>query len=289
MVKSMTAYARREEKSSWGSVEIDLRSVNHRFLEMHVRLPDELRSIEMAIRECIKGRLKRGKVDLTIHLHMQLEEGAQIAFDHELAKQVAKTLHEIDKFIYNAASVNAIDILNWPGVLGTSASDTDDVIKETVLALLNTALDDLADGREREGEALKQMISERCTEMRKVIGLVRNNMPAILQAQKERLEERLSALKAEMDNDRLEQEMVFITYKADVDEEVDRLDTHLDEIERIMNGNEAIGRRLDFVMQELNREANTLGSKSISNITTQASVDMKVLIEQMREQIQNIE
>ena len=154
---------------------------------------------------------------------------------------------------------------------------------------MDAVLEELLRGKEREGEALRQMIAQRGAEMRKIIARVRNKMPEILQAQRERLQERLRTLKAELDNDRLEQEMVFISQKADVDEELDRLDTHLDEIERIMDGNEAMGRRLDFLMQEFNREANTLGSKSLANVTTQAAVDMKVLIEQMREQIQNIE
>ena len=288
MVKSMTAYARQEEKLSWGSVEIELRSVNHRFLEINFRLPDEVRGLEMTIRERIKEKLKRGKLDVFIRLQTKYEEGGQLAFDREFAGQIAKTLHEIDKLIYNAAPVNAVDILNWPGVLGRQEVNQD-IVKETILTQLDAVLEELSKGRVREGEALKQIIAQRCIDMRQVIERVRNKMPEILQAQRERLEERLSTLKAAMDTDRLEQEMVFITQKADVDEEVDRLITHLDEIDRVMNGNEVMGRRLDFLMQELNREANTLGSKSIANTTTQASVDMKVLIEQMREQIQNIE
>ena len=288
MVKSMTAYARQEEKLSWGSVEIELRSVNHRFLEINFRLPDEVRGLEMTIRERIKEKLKRGKLDVFIRLQTKYEEGGQLAFDREFAGQIAKTLHEIDKLIYNAAPVNAVDILNWPGVLGRQEVNQKEV-KEAIVTQLDAVLEELSKGRVREGEALKQIIAQRCIDMRQVIERVRNKMPEILQAQRERLEERLNTLKAAMDTDRLEQEMVFITQKADVDEEVDRLITHLDEIDRVMNGNEVMGRRLDFLMQELNREANTLGSKSIANTTTQASVDMKVLIEQMREQIQNIE
>ena len=288
MVKSMTAYARQEEKLSWGSVEIELRSVNHRFLEINFRLPDEVRGLEMTIRERIKEKLKRGKLDVFIRLQTKYEEGGQLAFDREFAGQIAKTLHDIDKLIYNAAPVNAVDILNWPGVLGRQEVNQKEV-KEAIVTQLDAVLEELSKGRVREGEALKQIIAQRCIDMRQVIERVRNKMPEILQAQRERLEERLSTLKAAMDTDRLEQEMVFITQKADVDEEVDRLITHLDEIDRVMNGNEVMGRRLDFLMQELNREANTLGSKSIANTTTQASVDMKVLIEQMREQIQNIE
>ncbi|MCK5648222.1 MAG: YicC family protein [Gammaproteobacteria bacterium] len=296
MVKSMTAYARQEEKLPWGSIAIELRSVNHRFLEMSVKIPDELRTLEMKIRDRVKAKLKRGKLDLMVRLTVQQEGAQHIGFNRELAEQLAKTLHDIDKLIYNAAPVQAVDILNWPGVIDSQNIDQQ-AINEAILPLLDTVLEELLEGKKREGNALQQMIVQRSNDMRAVIAMVRNKMPEILQAQRERLEEKLHSLKvafsSEADNNRLEQEMVFIAQKADVAEEMDRLDTHLDEINRTMTHtaktDEAIGRRLDFLMQELNREANTLGSKSISNATTQASVELKVLIEQMREQIQNIE
>lgn len=288
MVKSMTAYARSEKKAAWGTVEIEVRSVNHRFLEMNLKMPEDLRALEMSIRERIKGSLKRGKLDLIIRLQFQSENEKKIDFDRELATQVANTLHEIDKLIYNAAPVNAVDVLNWPGVQTGQKLELDS-INSVLMPLLDEALNELIQGKQREGEALSQMITQRSQQMREVIAQVRDKMPEILQAQRQRLEERLKNLKAEMDTDRLEQEMVYIAQKADIAEEIDRLDTHLDEIARIMDSEEAMGRRLDFLMQELNREANTLGSKSMANVTTQASVDLKVLIEQMREQIQNIE
>lgn len=293
MVKSMTAFARREEKLPWGSLSIELRSVNHRFLEASIKMPEELRALEIKIRDRVKIKLKRGKVDVAIRIKMQSDETSSIAFNHELAEQLAKTLHDIDKLIYNAAPVNAIDILNWPGVLDSNSIDQE-AINSVLIPLLDRVLEELLDGKKREGQALQKMIEQRSRDMRLVLELVRNKMPEILQAQRERLEEKLQSLmaatsSAELDNNRLEQEMIYIIHKADVAEEIDRIDTHLDEINRTINNDDAIGRRLDFLMQELNREANTLGSKSISNITTQASVDMKVLIEQMREQIQNIE
>lgn len=284
----MTAYARSEKKAAWGTVEIEVRSVNHRFLEMNLKMPEDLRALEMSIRERIKGSLKRGKLDLIIRLQFQSENEKKIDFDRELATQVANTLHEIDKLIYNAAPVNAVDVLNWPGVQTGQKLELDS-INSVLMPLLDEALNELIQGKQREGEALSQMITQRSQQMREVIAQVRDKMPEILQAQRQRLEERLKNLKAEMDTDRLEQEMVYIAQKADIAEEIDRLDTHLDEIARIMDSEEAMGRRLDFLMQELNREANTLGSKSMANVTTQASVDLKVLIEQMREQIQNIE
>lgn len=296
MVKSMTAYARQEEKLPWGSIAIELRSVNHRFLEMSIKMPDELRALEIKIRDRVKAKLNRGKIDLLIRLKVQQDGAHQIGFNHELAEQLAKTLHEIDKLIYNAAPVNSVDILNWPGVMDSENIDQE-AINEVILPLLDSVLEELLEGKKREGQALQQMIVQRSNDMRAVVEMVRNKMPELLLIQRERLEEKLknfsAAFSPEVDNNRLEQEMVFIAQKADVAEEIDRLDTHLDEINRTMSQtakkDEAIGRRLDFLMQELNREANTLGSKSISNITTQASVDMKVLIEQMREQIQNIE
>ncbi|MCU7939342.1 MAG: YicC family protein [gamma proteobacterium symbiont of Bathyaustriella thionipta] len=288
MVKSMTAYARQEEKIPLGIMAIELRSVNHRFLEMSLKIPEELRALEMKLRARIKKNLKRGKLDLVMHLHRQQADNQPIAFNHDLAEQIARTLHDIDKVIYNAAPVNAIDILNWPGVMDSQAIEQD-TIKDALFALLDKAIEELQDGKKREGAALEQMILQRVSDMRKITGMVRQQMPELLQLQKKRLEEKLQILKADMDNERLEQEMVYMAQKSDVAEELDRLDTHLDEISRVLDGNEAIGRRLDFLMQELNREANTLGSKSIANVMTQASVDMKVLIEQMREQIQNIE
>lgn len=294
----MTAYARQEEKLSWGSISLELRSVNHRFLEMNIRMPDELRMMEIPVRTLIKERLKRGKLDLTINIEMQSDEESPIAYNSKLAAQLAKSLHEIDKLIYNAAPVNAVDILNWPGVLDSSLTldSSDDAmakIQDDILQQLDNVLTVLNSSREREGGALEKTITQRCIELHQVVAQVRENMPEILQYQRQRLEERLETLKAEMDSNRIEQEIVFIAQKADVDEELDRIDIHLKEIARIIESNtpesSAKGRRLDFVMQELNREANTLGSKSISSQTTQASVDMKVLIEQMREQIQNIE
>ncbi len=288
MVRSMTAYAHREAKQPWGSLDIELRSVNHRFLEMNTRLPEELRPLEMKLRNQIKEKIKRGKLDLTIKLQIQGSDEDRIRFNRELAAQVATTLHEIDKLIYNAAPVNAIDILNWPGVQESRGVEQD-ALEQAVFPVLDNVMADLLESKEREGEALKTMVLQRCSQMREVVSTVREHMPEILQVQRNRLKERLEELTEAMDNDRLEQEMVFIAQKADVDEELDRLETHLTEIERVLESDELMGRRLDFLMQELNREANTLGSKSISNITTQASVDMKVLTEQMREQIQNIE
>ncbi len=288
MTKSMTAYARQEEKLSVGNMAIEVRSVNHRFLEVSIKLPDDLRALEIPLRNQIKATLKRGKVDVTLLLHLEQDEQHALSFNYERAQQVAKTLHDIDKLIYNAAPVNALDILTWPGVMDTQSLDLD-IMKETSSALLDRVLTVFLADKEREGKALEVMIHQRVAAMRKLTHQIRQQMPELLQWQRKRLEEKLNALSVELDHDRLEQEIVYLAQKADVAEELDRLDTHLDEIERTLTTDDAIGRRLDFLMQELHREANTLGSKSIANVMTQVAIEMKVLIEQMREQIQNIE
>lgn len=288
MTQSMTAYARKEKKYVWGTLTYELRSVNHRFLEMSFKLPEALRALEMDLRSCIKQKIKRGKVDMLLQMQWSQDENEKLNYNQSLAKQLADTLHDIDKSIYNPAPVNAVDILLWPGVLMANSVQMDD-FKSDILNDINEVLDELIACRSREGEALKQMIIQRCDEIQHISGEVRQHLPEILQSQRQRLQERLEGFKADLDNDRLEQEMVFLAQKADVDEELDRINTHLTEIVRVLEQDEAIGRRLDFLMQELNREANTLASKSISTITTRAAVDLKVLTEQMREQIQNIE
>jgi uncharacterized protein (TIGR00255 family) len=288
MVQSMTAYARREKKYVWGILTYEMRSVNHRFLEMSFKLPEELRVLEMELRSCIKQKLKRGKLDILLQIQWSQDENEKLDYNQSLAKRLADTLHDIDKSIYNPAPVNAVDILMWTGVL-TSKTLQMDEFKPEILQDMNEVLDELIACRTREGEAIKQMIIQRSDEIQHICGLVKAQIPEILQSQRQRLQQRLEQFKADLDNDRLEQEMVFLAQKADVDEELDRITTHMTEIARVLKQDEAIGRRLDFLMQELNREANTLGSKSISKITTQAAVDLKVLIEQMREQIQNIE
>ncbi len=288
MIKSMTAYAYKEKKFHFGSISIELRSVNHRFLDMNIKIPEALRALEIKLRDRLKQKLKRGKLDLVIYLKFHSAEKQAISFNHELATQLANTLHDIDKLIYNAAPVNAMDILTWPGVMDEQSIDHKQ-IKDDLLDLFDQVIDDLLEGKKREGLALKNIIEQKIHEIAKQIALVREQMPTILVAQKKRLEDKLQSLAADMDQDRLEQEMIYLAQKADVAEELDRLDTHLSEITLTLKSHDAIGRRLDFLMQELNREANTLGSKSISSIMTGSSVDMKVLIEQMREQIQNIE
>ena len=287
MPRSMTAYARITEENSWGSITCELRSVNHRFLEVGFRMPDVLRESETALRDMARKKLTRGKIDCSV----------QIAFNHSdagssLDLEVAQSHIEIAQAIANklsdAAPISAIDIMQLPGVIKDASIEASQVNKAGKKAF-DLALDQMLEGREREGAKLAEMVEQRLAGIESQIAIVRENLPEILQQQRTRLHEKLNELKEQMDEQRLEQEMVIIANRADVDEELDRLEAHISEIRLALKSKESIGRRLDFLMQELNREANTLGSKSISSITTQVSVELKVLIEQMREQIQNIE
>jgi len=287
MPRSMTAYARITEENSWGSITCELRSVNHRFLEVGFRMPDVLRESETALRDMTRKKLTRGKIDCSV----------QIAFNHSdagstLDLEVAQSHIEIAQAIANklsdAAPISAIDIMQLPGVIKDASIEASQVNKAGKKAF-DLALDQMLEGREREGAKLAEMVEQRLAGIESQIAIVRENLPEILQQQRTRLHEKLNELKEQMDEQRLEQEMVIIANRADVDEELDRLEAHISEIRLALKSKESIGRRLDFLMQELNREANTLGSKSISSTTTQVSVELKVLIEQMREQIQNIE
>jgi len=287
MPRSMTAYARITEEHSWGSISCELKSVNHRFLEIGFRMPESLREAETTLRDMARKKLGRGKIDCSVQVAFNHSDSSS-ELDLEAARGHIKTVESIAAEIAQAAPVSAVDIMRLPGVLKDSSVDAKQLSKAGIQAF-DLALDQMLEGREREGEKLADMIEQRLSGIETQVALVRQNLPEILKQQRNRLQEKLSELKDQLDEQRLEQEMVIIANRADVDEELDRLETHVIEIRRVLNESASIGRRLDFLMQELNREANTLGSKSISNITTQASVELKVLIEQMREQIQNIE
>ena len=287
MPRSMTAYARITEEHSWGSISCELKSVNHRFLEIGFRIPESLREAETKLRDMARKKLGRGKIDCSVQIafsHSDVSSGLDI----ETAREHIKIVESIAAEIAKPEAISAVDIMKLPGVLKDSAIDTKQLIAAGVQAF-DLALDQMLEGRAREGDKLADMIEQRLSGIETQLALVRKHLPDILQQQRNRLEEKLAELKEQLDEQRLEQEMVIIANRTDVDEEIDRLEAHVSEIRRVLGDSESIGRRLDFLMQELNREANTLGSKSISNITTQASVELKVLIEQMREQIQNIE
>ncbi|MBF0220115.1 MAG: YicC family protein [Gammaproteobacteria bacterium] len=287
MLQSMTAFSRCSNEDIYTSLTIELRSVNQRYLEITIRLPDNLRPLETAMRNLIQQRLNRGKIECTLRLNGGVGE-QQFTVDSERAKALVNALKEIDHLLYNPAAISAIDLLNWPGVLKTEAVD-ETVIQQAVMTLLEEALQELIAGRRSEGEKIAVMIKSRIEALYQVIEGVTARLPAVLQHNRQRLTERLGELQQELNQERLEQEMALIANRLDVDEELDRLKSHLQECSQLLDSKLPVGRKLDFLMQELNREANTLGSKSGDLETTRAAVEMKVLLEQIREQVQNIE
>ena len=287
MPRSMTAFARNTVDFSWGSITCELRSVNHRFLEAGFRMPETLRQVEMSLREIARKKLTRGKVDISLQVALNNDD-ATVHIDMALAGRTIEIAQTLASELLNPAPISPLDIMRWPGVLTEQSVETEN-LHGAAIKTFTEAVDQLLEGRQREGDKLAEMIEERLCGIENQVAIVRENLPSILDHQRVRLHEKLEHLRAQVDSDRLEQEMVIISNRADVDEELDRLAAHISEIRRVLKSQEAIGRRLDFLMQELNREANTLGSKSIAGVTTQASVELKVLIEQMREQIQNLE
>ena len=287
MPRSMTAFARNTIDFPWGSVTCELRSVNHRFLETGFRLPETLRQVEMSLREIARKKLSRGKVDCSIQLAFNSADST-VSPDLMLAKQYIDIAQELAKQIDNPAAISPLDIMRWPGVLKEQDVESEH-LQTAAIETFKATVTQLLEGRQREGDKLADMIEHRLVGIQEQLTIVRENLPDILAHQRARLEEKMVDMKSQLDEGRLEQEMVIIANRTDVDEELDRLDVHIAEIRRVLESSDSIGRRLDFLMQELNREANTLGSKSIAGVTTQASVELKVLIEQMREQIQNLE
>ena len=287
MPRSMTAFARNTTDFPWGSVTCELRSVNHRFLETGFRLPETLRQVEMSLREIARKKLSRGKVDCSIQLAFNSTD-ATVSADLTLAKQYIELAQQLAVQIDNPAAISPLDIMRWPGVLKEQDVESKH-LQTAAIETFKLTVSQLLEGRQREGDKLADMIEQRLVGIQEQTTIVRENLPDILAHQRTRLEEKMADMKSQLDENRLEQEMVIIANRTDVDEELDRLDVHIAEIRRVLQSSDSIGRRLDFLMQELNREANTLGSKSIAGVTTQASVELKVLIEQMREQIQNLE
>ncbi|MET0063784.1 MAG: YicC/YloC family endoribonuclease [Candidatus Thiodiazotropha endolucinida] len=284
----MTAFAREEYRGDLGTLSWEIRSVNHRYLEMFLRLPEELRVLEPMIREHINARLGRGKLDVSLKFKPGGVAEAGLSVNQRMVHQLVNAERQIADLTGLNESLRSGDMLRWPGVLEENEQDLTPV-KQQAMALLETTIDSLIDNRLREGDRLGEIIRQRCGSLKLQVEQVRDLMPEVLDGFRNRISERLSEVLDEMDETRLEQEMVILAQRLDVDEEMDRLETHLDEVERVLAADEPIGRRLDFLMQELNREANTLTSKSTSVDVTRAAVEMKVLIEQMREQIQNIE
>ncbi|MBI2382226.1 MAG: YicC family protein [Gammaproteobacteria bacterium] len=288
MIYSMTAFARQEARGDWGSAAFELRSVNQRFLEPSFRLPEALRGLEGGLRERLRNRLTRGKLECSLRFEAGTATADTLKVNTPLALAVVNAATEIADLCERAAPINPLEVLRWPGVLESAETDKD-ALEAEILALFEQVLDELLAMRAREGEVLAGLIHERLTGIRAEVAKVRGLMPEILRWQRERLVNAFTEAKLELDAQRLEQEMVMLAQRIDVAEELDRLETHVKEVERTLKAGGAVGRRLDFLMQELNREANTLGSKSINTETTGVSVNLKVLIEQMREQVQNLE
>ncbi len=287
MTLSMTAFARRASDTPAGALVWELRSVNHRYLEVSVRLPEDVRAIEGAVREAIAKRLERGKVDATLRLQPK-EAGATSSLDTLAAKQLLAVAHEIDVLMPGLAPLSMDSVLHWPGVLRSSAVDPES-LGGAALELLNAALDDMVSTRRREGERLRALLEERLRAINDLLTRLTTLLPEVAREYRLRLEARLGEVRAQLDATRLEQEMVMYATRADVSEEFDRLRAHVVEVARVLGRDGQVGRRLDFLMQELNREANTLTSKSVDLRLTNIAVELKVLIEQMREQVQNIE
>ncbi|MBD3656532.1 YicC/YloC family endoribonuclease [Marinobacter sp.] len=288
MIRSMTAFARQDTQDDWGTLTCEIRTVNHRYLEPSFRLPEALRELENSFRETLRQQLKRGKVDVAMRL--QAREGADARFEisDEMARAVNDAANHINRLLDNPAHINALDVLRWPGVLSVAEQDYGPA-REAANELFRRTLEELVIVREREGERLRPLFEDRLEAMAGGVEEVRTLMPELLAAQEQALRERFEKARVELDSDRIAQEMVMLAQKSDVAEELDRLQTHIHEVRDTLQSNEAIGRRLDFLMQELNREANTLSSKSIDARVTKVAVDLKVLIEQMREQVQNLE
>jgi uncharacterized protein (TIGR00255 family) len=288
MIASMTGFARHDTEVQGQSLVWEIRSVNHRYLDLRVQLPDALRALEPDVRARLQQSLGRGKVDAVLRLESP-EEDAVVRFDPVRAKALVKTIREIDQLMVNGARVSALDILTWPGIIQRDAALDPDVLRPAVLEALDGAIADLRAMRAAEGEALRQTLETRLDAYSGLIGQLRERRTAIVEEQRERLRARIAELDLTLDPQRLEQEVALLAQRLDVDEELDRLDGHVAAMREILARDEPVGRRLDFLMQEFNREANTLGSKSHDLETTRVAMEMKVLTEQMREQVQNIE
>jgi uncharacterized protein (TIGR00255 family) len=287
MIRSMTGFARRERQFPWGSLAWELKTVNHRFLEIGCRLPEEFRVAEAEFRQAIGSAVRRGKVDSSLHYRPAVTSGA-LEVDADLLASLTERARELAARAGGAARIDVMDLLRWPGVVREPAQDAAPLIA-AAQALLSDALVELGRFRDSEGSRLQDALEQRCAGLTDFAASVSERLPEVRARMRGKLLERISQLCTDVDHDRLEQELATLAQRLDVDEEIDRLRGHVAEVRKAFDSREPAGRRLDFLMQELNREANTLSSKSQDIETTRAAVDMKVLIEQMREQVQNIE
>ncbi|MFT6899586.1 MAG: hypothetical protein ACJA13_004025 [Paraglaciecola sp.] len=287
MIYSMTAFARRELKAPWGTAVWEIRSVNQRFLETYFRLPEQFKSLEPILRERFRKNLQRGKVECSLRFVTNDAAVGKLSLNEALAKQVMNAADWVQSH-GQSAGVNPLDVLRWPGVIAAEETDMEGIQAE-VLQEFDLTLNDFISSRGTEGNTLKTLIEQRLDAIHTEVEKVKLHMPDVIKWQREKILARFEEAKIELDETRLEQEMIMLAQKVDVAEELDRLVSHLGETRNILKKGGPVGRRLDFMMQEFNRESNTLGSKSINTDITQSAVELKVLIEQMREQIANIE
>ncbi|WP_373976209.1 YicC family protein [Chitinibacter sp. SCUT-21] len=288
MIYSMTGYASSQRELSHGVLAVELRAVNHRFLDLSLRLPEEFRALEGAIREKLTGRLNRGKLECRVSWGTKDGAVSQLRLNNALVAELLRLADQVKEHQATAGDLRMGEILRWPGVIESDALPSE-ILQSTALELLDLALDDFLASRAREGEKLGAILLARADEMEDVLAQIKPRLPQIVEEYEAKLKQRFVDAIGTADDDRIRQEMVLFAQKIDVQEEVDRLHTHIAELRRIVKTGGNAGKRLDFLMQELNREANTFGSKSISVDTTKVAMTLKVLIEQMREQIQNIE
>jgi uncharacterized protein (TIGR00255 family) len=288
MIASMPGFARRETSGIWGTLVCELRSVNHRFLEAGFRLPDELRSAEGELRARLTRQLRRGKVDCTLSYRRPQGAGGSLEIDHAALERLLAAVQSVARSMPAPAALSPFDVLRWPGVVREEAASGEELLG-AAYAVFGETLAELIATRAREGERLRELLEQRCTALASLLSGVRARLPEVQARARTRLKERVAELAANAEPERLEQELALLLQRLDIDEELERLEGHIAEVRRVIAGNEPAGRRLDFLMQELNREANTLSSKSQDLETTRSAVDMKVLIEQMREQVQNAE
>jgi uncharacterized protein (TIGR00255 family) len=288
MTASMTGFAAHSLNLEHASVNIDLRSVNQRYLELHFRLADEVRALEPQLRELIQQRLTRGKVECRVSLTPLAATSLDNGLNPAILERLAHWQTDVLQRLPDSAPLSVNEILRWPGAV-PAATQSQDALNEATLAGVRTTLNELVDSRQREGAKLKQHILDRLAAAEAQVAGLQPLLPTLLAAQREKLTERLHDVLGEAGHERLAQEIALAAQKADIDEELSRLTTHFAEVRRVLNQAGAVGKRLDFLMQELHREANTLGSKSVAVETSRVSLELKVLIEQMREQVQNIE
>jgi uncharacterized protein (TIGR00255 family) len=289
MIRSMTGFARRERQGPWGTLTCELRSVNHRYLELSLRLPEDLRGLETDARQLLSATLRRGKVDAGMYLRGGPATAAALEINQPLVEQLVARAGEVRAMGgAGAGTIDPLDVLRWPGVIRDVERDVTPTAAAAMELLRETA-DELNAARAREGARTREMLVQRCEALRESVATLRARLPEVAARIRARVMERVAQLGTPVDAERLEQEIALLAYKMDVEEELDRLGSHVTETLQVLDSSEPAGRRLDFLMQEFNREANTLSSKSQDTETTRTAVDMKVLIEQMREQVQNVE